>query len=276
MQPSEALEFEYAKRLRQSSREERKTLYGEAYSAVSKLRMATFRSEKPEDRTAGTSDQLVKMLAGICRQQDRILEIGCGRGYTCWKLAPHVREIIGTDVSEPSLCEAMELLRRNSIQNASVRKLTADELSGNFEPGSFDKAISIEVYEHLHPEDGAEHLRQAYSLLKPGGSYVIVTPNAVEGPADITRRVFPEATEPLGFHLNETTNTALIKTLRSIGFRRFRSVLMLSAKVSWLPDVWYPASICCAAEHCFSRLQGNNLVRYVAARFVGITLMAIK
>ncbi len=89
------LEFEYAKRLRASSRDERRTLYSEAYSAVSGIRMKTMSTTDIEKRTAGTSRSLVGILARVCRSDDRVLELGCGRGYTCLKLAPHVKEIIG-------------------------------------------------------------------------------------------------------------------------------------------------------------------------------------
>src|SRR5690242_19197294 len=103
------LEFDYARRLRASSREERKTLYAEAYSQVSKARMEAFTSADPECRTAGTCKELVATLAPLCRLDDRVLEVGCGRGYTCWQLATLVREMVGTDVSAPALAEAREL-----------------------------------------------------------------------------------------------------------------------------------------------------------------------
>ena len=49
-----------------------------------------FKSDNPEHRTAGTSKQLVQLLSQILKKNDHVLEIGCGRGYTCLKLAPSV------------------------------------------------------------------------------------------------------------------------------------------------------------------------------------------
>src|SRR5262245_2545485 len=189
------LEFAYARRLRTRSREQRKTLYAEAYSAVSKARMDAFTSTDPECRTAGTSKELVATLAPLCRPDQRVLEVGCGRGYTCWKLAPRVREIVGTDVSAPALAEARELLSSRGITNARILAADGEELTAQFGTEAFDLVLSIEVYEHLHRDDGLAHLREVYSVLKPGGSYVIVTPNRLNGPADVTCVVYPDAPE---------------------------------------------------------------------------------
>ena len=67
------LEFDYARRLRTSNREQRKALYSEAYSEVSKARMAAFTSADPECRTAGTSKKLVDTLAPLCQLNHRVL-----------------------------------------------------------------------------------------------------------------------------------------------------------------------------------------------------------
>ena len=39
---------------------------------------------------------------------------------------------------------------------------------------------------------------------------------------DITKEEYPDATEPLGFHLNETTYKEMAKVMREIGFNKFR------------------------------------------------------
>jgi SAM-dependent methyltransferase len=269
------LEFDYARRLRASNRDQRKALYVEAYSEVSKARMATFTSADPEHRTAGTCKELVATLAPLCRPDQRVLEVGCGRGYTCWKLAPRVREIVGTDVSAPALAEARELLSSHGITNARILAGDGEELTAQFGTEAFDLVLSIEVYEHLHRDDGLAHLREVYSVLKPGGSYVIVTPNRLNGPADVTCVVYPDAREALGFHLNETTNKELMADLRAAGFSRFSSVLPLTRRVSALPDIWYSARLCAWAESwhpLVSRIGLGILSRY----FLGIFLRATK
>ena len=109
------LEIEYAKRLRASNRDERKRLYVEAYRVVSEKWMSEL-PKAPEKRTAGTSLNLVNSLIRICDSSDYILEVGCGRGYTCLKLSPHVASIVGLDVSDSVLNESRELLEANQAR----------------------------------------------------------------------------------------------------------------------------------------------------------------
>jgi len=227
MDPSKKLEFEYAKRLRESNTEDRRRLYFEAYSNVSSAMIGSLKSIRPEDRTAGTSPRLLALLSKAFAPSERILELGCGRGYTCLKLAPFVGFIVGTDVSEPSLNEATELLKQHAITNAEIRKASAFELDDRFRPCEFDACVSIDVYEHLHADDARENLQQAYRILKPGGRYIIFTPNRLTGPHDITRTEFPTSREALGFHLNETTYRDLIKAMRDVGYKRFRILFPL-------------------------------------------------
>lgn len=215
------LEFEYAARLNKSDAATRRRLYGEAYTRVGELR--EFKSERPEDRTAGTSKDLVEQLAALLGPDEDVLEVGCGRGYTCMMLAPHVRSIVGTDVSDPALDEARAVLAKRGIRNATIENVSGLDLREHFGARRFSTAISIEVVEHLHPEDAEEHFRQVHDLLKPGGRYIIVMPNRLDGPHDITREEYPEMKRAIGFHLNEATYGEVVVALRRSGFDRFAS-----------------------------------------------------
>src|SRR5258708_15092507 len=105
--------------------------------------METFTSADPECRRAGTSKELVATLAPLCRLDQRVLEVGCGRGYTCWKLAPRVKEIVGTDVSAPALAEARELLSSHGITNARILEAGGEGLTPRFGAEAFDMVPSI-------------------------------------------------------------------------------------------------------------------------------------
>lgn len=216
------LEVEYGRRIRAASREERRALYSEAVSRVAALRNQSLPSD-PANRTVGTSDAAVHFLLGHCGPDHAVLEVGCGAGYTCWKLAPHVGSIVATDICGPRLEDARELLREQGVQNATIRKVWADELLKTFGPESFDRVISVDVYEHLHSEDGRAHLRDACAVLKPGGKYILITVNRHVGPTDITRDIFPDETAARGFHFNETTFADLDGELRMAGFSDVRA-----------------------------------------------------
>jgi SAM-dependent methyltransferase len=253
------LELHYAKILKSSVPRERRRLFEEAYTAVSAARMATMPDE-PECRAAGTSDALVKSLLRFCQPQDDILEIGCGRGYTCAGLASHVNSITGIDVSAPVLDEARALLENRGITNAKIAKGFADELTSNFPEQSFDKIVSIDVYEHLHPDDVHRHLEQVHAVLRPGGEAIIVTPNRHTGPHDMTRDLFPDAREPLGFHLNETTYDDLSSKLKGVGFSRIRAVLPLSFYSPVKNNLVFPAVLSAWAESWHKLASGIPIV----------------
>jgi 2-polyprenyl-3-methyl-5-hydroxy-6-metoxy-1,4-benzoquinol methylase len=86
-----------------------------------------------------------------------------------------------------------------------------------FEPAwSYDAVISNQVVEHLHPDDLVEHLRTARTLLRPEGRYVLSTPHAHLGPADISA-VFRSG-RPQGMHLREYTYAELCRALRAAGY----------------------------------------------------------
>jgi 2-polyprenyl-3-methyl-5-hydroxy-6-metoxy-1,4-benzoquinol methylase len=219
------LEIKYGQKLRKCTKNERNRLVEEAYNAVRALGTDERSKNTPEGRTAGTSQRLIKALTMLCTHNDRVLEIGCGRGYSCLMIAPYIKSIVGIDASKPNIEEAKEILLKNNIRNFQLYHLLTDLLLENFDPQSFDKIISIDVLEHLHPEDYLTHLSDAFKMLKPRGYYIAVGPNRLTGPHDVTRIVYPYATEPMGFHLNEFSYKDIVSDMRDVGFRNIRSPL---------------------------------------------------
>jgi ubiquinone/menaquinone biosynthesis C-methylase UbiE len=207
--------------------------------------------EAPEKRTSGTSLALIRTLSRLCSREDHILEVGCGRGYTCLNLAPKVGSIIGLDISQLALKEATALIEQNKIENVTFKFGLADELLSSFGEEVFDKVISIAVLEHLHPEDAQKHLIEVHSVLKPGGKYIIVTPNRLTGPHDITRTLYPKSKTPLGFHLNELSGKELRENLIASGFNRVQSVLPLSFKLPIPLDLVFPSSLFVGLENLY-------------------------
>lgn len=267
MEKWKELEFEYAAELRSVDAAAREDLYGEAYSSVAAHR--TFKSIAPEDRTAGTSQLLVQQLRRFIAPSDEVLEIGCGRGYTCMKLAPHVASIIGTEVSEPSIREARALLVEHGLTNASILNVSATHLLSAFPEKKFDTAVSIEVIEHLHADDAQEHLRQIFFMLKPGGKYILTMPNRLNGPHDITREEYPSEKKALGFHLNESTYTDMIRVMSAIGFSSFYS--FRSLRSIGIGSLTLPAFVNVAMEDLFQKFGG-----FFAEKFLSIQLVAHK
>ena len=83
---------------------------------------------------------------------------------------------------------------------ANCKLVLSDGLTVAVPEGSIDVAYSNQLMEHLHPDDAVEQLHNVYRALKPGGAYICITPNALWGPHDVSRRF---DREPTGFHLKE-------------------------------------------------------------------------
>jgi len=94
---------------------------------------------------------------------EKILEIGCGRGFFVKKIEKFTKFAVGIDVNPEAI--------KNSV--SSKIKL-ADATNTNFPSASFDKIYSLHTIEHV------PNLKKLFSeidrILKPGGKVLLVYP----------------------------------------------------------------------------------------------------
>lgn len=100
----------------------------------------------------------------------RVLDVGCGTGYGSAMIASRVHEVIGIDVSEEAIARAKA---QHQLDNLEFIAMPATEL--DFPDGSFDTAYSIQVIEHV--EEVELHLSEVVRVLRPGGRFIVATPN---------------------------------------------------------------------------------------------------
>jgi len=116
----------------------------------------------------------------------------------------------------------------------NVRLLVFDGCNVPLEPESIDVAYSNQVIEHLHPEDAALQVASILRALKPGGCYVCVTPNRLNGPHDISMFFDTVAS---GLHMKEYTYREMDRFFRSLGFDRTGACIGIKGRFVVLP-VW--------------------------------------
>lgn len=102
-----------------------------------------------------------------------VLEIGTGSGYGIEVVAPHARRFVTLDKHAP----ASELLARPDVE---FRQAVVPPL--DFPDASFDCVISFQVIEHIR--DDSRFVREIHRVLRPGGRFIVTTPNA---PMSLTR-----------------------------------------------------------------------------------------
>lgn len=153
----------------------------------------------------------------------RIYEVGAGQGGLARALVGHGYQVDATEVTR-------ERGGRRAEQPGLSWSVTDGVHLERFAPNApYDAVISDQVVEHLHPHDLESHLRGALEILVPGGRYVLRTPHAYLGPADISR-VFG-FDRPIGMHLREYTYTELATAARRAGFAPLAAPLGLPARL---------------------------------------------
>ena len=101
-----------------------------------------------------------------------VLEIGTGEGYGAEILAPHATRFITIDKTTPE----------NLYQAANVEFAEAAVPPIPAANNSFDYVVSFQVIEHI--EEDIDFVREVARVLRPGGKFVVSTPNA---PMSLTR-----------------------------------------------------------------------------------------
>ncbi len=116
-----------------------------------------------------------KKLEHICRKLhlkpgEKLLDIGCGWGSLAFYAAQNYEvSVVGVTLSDKQAAyaqakvEALGLSRQVSIQMSDYRSL-ADE--------SFDKVVSVGMFEHVGETHLPEYFSHVYNLLKPGGLFL--------------------------------------------------------------------------------------------------------
>ena len=98
----------------------------------------------------------------------RILDAGCG--LSIW-VTPELRrkhKIIGVDVQPDSIKACQEIYQGEDYRLADLYAL-------EFPASSFDAVVMREVIEHFKAPERA--VKEVFRVLKPGGRYVLTTPN---------------------------------------------------------------------------------------------------
>jgi SAM-dependent methyltransferase len=178
-------------------------------------------------------------------------------------VAPGIRQVYGLDVSQ-KITEQLSL-------PSNFKLILSDGSSVPLPPESVDVAYSNQLMEHLHPDDAREQLQGICRALRPGGVYICITPNRLNGPHDVSQHFGSEAT---GFHLKEYTVGELTRLFREVGFRKVQA--LVGRRGAFVP---VPVAPVIAGEKALELLPWTPrqiLSRTVGRAFLGIRLIGTK
>lgn len=254
------IERELADRLRESQPQARGRLYNEVYSElyerIPEHPMLDHAARAPVQ--ARINERLLAMLSPYLRRDGTYLEIGAGDCALSNAVAPRVAQVIAVEVS-PTLPPGLVLPTNVEL------KIIEQPTEIPAKPGSVSLVFSHQVAEHLMPDDFVGQARNVLAALAPGGHYIVITPNRITGPHDVSRGFDEAAT---GLHLREYTYSELAAILTGVGFSRVDA--LFGAKGRYIS---LPISFLSSIESLFLRRPRSSFARRMSNNsLVGLLL----
>ena len=140
-----------------------------------------------------------------------ILDMGCGTGGM-----PHyihdMNYIIGTDISDVAIKQAKETFKDNPKK--MFKQMDAQNLT--FRNKEFDIVFAKEVIEHL--PDVQKAIKEIYRVLKPGGLFVLTSPNRGSMHLQVNKILGYKDFKCSYDHIKEYTYEETVKILEDAGF----------------------------------------------------------
>jgi len=127
-------------------------------------------------------------------KQDQALDVATGTGFTALAFAPHVRSVIGIDVSPGMLAQARRRAEEQGITNVTFQEGAAEAFP--FPDGTFD-LVTCRIAPH-HFLSVPQFLQETARVLKPGGRFLLVDTCVPDGDpeADIWQNAVEALRDP--------------------------------------------------------------------------------
>ncbi len=137
-----------------------------------------------------------------------VLDVACGAAHASEPIAPHVRQVVGVDLTPALLRLGAERLRANGVSNVLLQEGNAHALP--FVDDAFDVVCCRSSLHHF--DDPAHAIDEMARVARPGGRIVLV--DLVPPRDDATRARFDEIHRQLDpSHVRTLTEPELIAML---------------------------------------------------------------
>jgi len=119
-----------------------------------------------------TSTSRLQEVLDLARPQpgDLVLDVATGTGNTAFALAPHVRRVVGVDLTREMLDQARRIAANRELRNLDW--VIGDAMALPFPDDTFD-VYAVRAAPH-HFSDIDEFLAEAFRVLKPGRAAVFI------------------------------------------------------------------------------------------------------
>lgn len=171
-------------------------------------------THKPwSDRQCGLYLMELGAMMGMMPEHGRLLDMGCGTGWTSVLFAKRGYDVVGQDLVPEAIEAARSLKQQNGLDNL-------DFVVGDYESLGFKEEFDIVVFFDClhHAVDEVSALASAYRALKPGG--IVVTSEPGRGHERRSAAVVAE----FGVTERDMHPAKIIRAAKQVGFRKFNVV----------------------------------------------------
>lgn len=141
----------------------------------------------------------------LLRGRRLALDFGCGVGRITQALTAHFDRVVGLDISETMIDQAVALNRVGERCRYVCGRLS------DFPDSTFDFVFSVYVIQHIPHALQAETLRELVRVVKPNGVIACQIPQPQPGIHGLRRRLAPRLLKALRFKLRYGNDAPLIE-----------------------------------------------------------------
>jgi len=232
------------------------TMYDELFARVPDHPRLTVQRDPAAERAQVRSQ--LQLLTPHVGPEIEYVEFGAGSCALAMEVARHARRARAVEIADQ--------IPMSAVRPANFELVLYDGFHLDLPPDSVDLVFSNQFVEHLHPDDAVHHFETVHRLLRPGGRYILTTPERWTGPHDVSRW-FSET--PQGFHLREWSYGDLVDATRAVGFEP--AATWWTARGRW---VRVPVASTLATEALVARMS-LRLRRRVGHRLLPLVVLAL-
>lgn len=227
----------------------------------------------------GMDTRYADLVMRVLKEQERkgieggLFELGCSAGALLGLADRAGYRVGGLEVVPELLERTRQQISPQNHRNLYLGDFRQVDFSAAF--GSYSVAYWNDVFEHIPTDEIEEYLLGLYSLLKPGGVLITITPNWHMRPSDVTMNFRPPRSEAEGFHLKEYTLREVHGLLRRVGFANVAVPCWISRKKIHLNPLLNLTRTKCLLEPLLERLPYKVAVQ-MCRRFGLSCTIAVK
>lgn len=155
---------------------------------------------------------------------EKVLDLGCSRGFYVKAMEDYTGGVIGVDISEDSLKKAVT----PKVEYGDITNL-------DFAEGSFDKVYSLHTIEHL--PDLEQFFTEVARVLKPGGTAIIIYPWELFQGMQAIGAAIRQYRNPLlarEIHRHRLTPKSIVKFTKGTSLLHVESKLVFATGIQYL------------------------------------------